>query len=86
MTAVFAARRRAEEFAALVDGPSTRARRPADQRRAARTSSTAAARDAARGTPRPEFVGDLRERLMAEADTVLRPGPATAATAPEPPG
>jgi hypothetical protein len=74
MTAPFSARRRADEFEALVSRDPT-------------TTTTSSGRDAERyadllevvadlravppASPRPEFVASLRERLMAEADTAL---------------
>jgi hypothetical protein len=74
MTAVFAARRRAEEFARLLDDPRA-------------TSATAGQRElldvvaALRATPevepRPEFVRDLRAQLMSAADTLLVPADGT---------
>jgi len=80
MTPVFAARRRAEEFAALVEAPSTSA---ADD---ARYSQLLELVVAMRATPapeaRPEFVADLRARLMAEAETALVPEDASRLTLP----
>lgn len=71
MTPVFAARRRAEEFAALVEDPSTR------DSRDARHTDLLELVGALRSTPaveaRPEFVAGLRERLMDAADTALAP-------------
>lgn len=80
MTAVFAARRRAEEFARLLDDPSP-ARVPADRREL--LAVVTALRETPPVEPRPEFVSELRARLMSAADTLLVPAPATAATAPE---
>ena len=61
MTSVFAARRRAEEFDALVDGPRPATPRDAPLRRAPRARRRAPATPAP-SQPRPEFVADLRER------------------------
>jgi hypothetical protein len=69
MTSVIPARRRAEEFAALVDG---RGDGPGDRHHDLVELVTAL-----RGTPlvapRPEFVTDLRAALMAEAEVALTP-------------
>ena len=72
MTSLLTARRRAEEFAAAVDGGSPSSVDPApavaDLVRVAsllRTHETP--------TPRAEFSQDLRSRLMTEAETVLHP-------------
>jgi hypothetical protein len=65
------ARRRAEGFAAALDGARTDAR----------TSALVGIADRLRATqpvvPRPEFVAQFRGRLMAEASTVLTPTNAT---------
>jgi hypothetical protein len=82
MSPVFAARRRAEEFDALVEART--AGRPVDD---ARFDDLLDVVGALRSTPqpqaRPEFVADLREQLMTAAATELRPAatasPATAA-------
>jgi hypothetical protein len=76
MTVPFSARRRAEEFDALLDGGSSPASRTAlDERAAARFADLLAVVDDLRAIPgpepRPEFTASLRSRLMAEADTVL---------------
>jgi hypothetical protein len=75
MTAVFAARRRAEEFAALLEHPGT-----APAGRSDRLVELAGLVEALRATPpveaRPAFVRDLRAELMAAADAL--PTPATA--------
>ena len=71
MTPVFAARRRAEEFAALVEAPSTRM--ADDARYSQLLEVVAAMRAAPAPDARPEFVADLRARLMAEAQTALVP-------------
>jgi hypothetical protein len=69
MTTVFGARRRAEEFHALVEDPSTGGLH--DARYADFLDIVASLRDAPAAQPRPEFVADLREQLMTAADTVL---------------
>jgi hypothetical protein len=75
MTPVFAARRRAEEFASLVEAPSTRGSGDARYDDLLRVVGTL--RDADPVTARPEFVADLRERLLTAADTVLVPSGTT---------
>lgn len=70
MTAVFAGRRRAEEFAALLEHPQP-APGSADQR--ALLELVAALRATPDVEPRPEFTADLRARLMVAADTLLVP-------------
>lgn len=69
MTSVFTARRRAEEFARAVDG--------GDVPTAGELAELVGVVDALRSEPVPEpdpdFVLDLRSRLMAEAATALRP-------------
>ena len=77
MTSAFSARRRADEFEALLTrGPGA----PLSDREAARFAELVALvsdlRALPEATPRAEFVGSLRERLMAEADTVLVRQPA----------
>lgn len=72
MTAPFSTRRRADEFEALLSrGPNE----PPGEREAARFADlldvVADLRALPDVAPRPEFVSSLRERLMAEADTVL---------------
>ena len=72
MTSAFSARRRADEFEALLTrGPGA----PLTDREAARFAELVALVSDLRAlpevAPRAEFVGSLRERLMAEADTVL---------------
>ena len=74
MTPVFAARRRAEEFAALVDAPATGG--PDDARYDDLLRLVGTLRDTAPVTARPEFVADLRGRLMTAADTALSPAEA----------
>lgn len=76
MTAVFSARRRADEFEALVSrGPDA----PLTERDAARFAALLAVVSDLRAipevAPRAAFVSSLRERLMVEADTVLLPQP-----------
>lgn len=72
MTSLFQARRRAEDFAAVVDGE-------AESRRAGGEEITtllvlvSALREQAPVEPRAEFAGDLRSRLMLEAQTALKP-------------
>lgn len=70
MTPVFSARRRAEEFATLVEAPSTGG---TDTRHTELLELVGALRSTAPAAPRPEFVSSLRERLMAAADTALAP-------------
>lgn len=79
MTAVFSARRRADDFEALVsraDGASLTA--VEQQRYADLLDLVAGLRAVPDAVARPEFVGDLRSRLMAEADAALLPMPSTA--------
>ncbi len=79
MTPAFTARRRAEEFDALVEALSTGSLRDADHdaqhsrdtRYADLLEVVGALRAAPPPTPRPEFVADLRSRLMTEAQTAL---------------
>ncbi len=78
MTSAFSARRRADEFEALL------ARRPGTpltdqeaERFAALVALVSDLRTLPEVTPRAEFVSSLRERLMAEADTVLVRQPAS---------
>lgn len=70
MTPVFAARRRAEEFAALVEDPSTGG---PDTRFTDLLELVGTLRAAPAAEPRPEFVVALRERLLLAADTALVP-------------
>jgi uncharacterized protein YjbJ (UPF0337 family) len=74
MTPVFAVRRRAEEFAALVDAPSTGGSDGA--RFDDLLTLVGTLRDTTPVTPRPEFVADLRGRLMTAADAALAPAEA----------
>ena len=72
MTAPFSARRRAEEFEALVSrDPTTASSGPDAERYADLLEVVADLRAVPPATARPEFVASLRERLMAEADTAL---------------
>jgi Domain of unknown function (DUF5667) len=71
MTPAFAARRRAEEFNALVEGTSTRELH--DARDLELLELVGTMRRVPPVTARPEFVSGLRERLMAEADSALVP-------------
>jgi hypothetical protein len=75
MTWGFPAQRRADKFAALLEGPSTLLVAVRD---APLLELVGALRGLPEAIPRPEFVADLRERLMAEAATVLTPSPAGA--------
>jgi hypothetical protein len=77
MTAVFATRRRAEEFAALVESRS--AGDPGDPRYDDLLRLVGTLRETSAPAPRPEFVADLRARLMTAADTALVPADATLA-------
>ena len=76
MTPLFRSRQRAEDFAALVDGasPLREATSPATERLVgvAQLLRDHGAADE-RAIPRDSFAADLRERLMAEAATVLTP-------------
>ena len=69
MTPVFGARRRAEEFHSLVEDTSTGGLH--DARYADFLDIVASLRDTPVAQPRPDFVVDLREQLMTEAQTVL---------------
>ena len=70
MTALYGARRRADQFAAAIDNPhrdvDTELR---DLVSVVRTLRSTAAEDPD-ATPRADFAADLRARLMAEAATV----------------
>jgi hypothetical protein len=78
MTPVFSARRRADEFAALVEGTSTGG---PDARFADLLELVGTLREAPAVEPRPEFVTGLRERLLLAADAALVPSPTAAETA-----
>ena len=67
----FLARRRAEDFNSLVEGSS--ANEACGARDAELIELVGALRGVPEATARPEFVADLRERLLAEADTALVP-------------
>ena len=71
MTPVFPARRRAEEFAALVEGTSTSG---PEARYSDLLDVVGALRDAPPVEARPEFVAGLREQLMLAAETELVAG------------
>ncbi|MDT0200634.1 DUF5667 domain-containing protein [Nocardioides sp. AE5] len=64
-----AAQRRAEEFAALVDGET--GTQDAARRNADLLEVVGAMRSVEAPTPRPEFVASLREQLLVEAETAL---------------
>ena len=74
MTSLFRTRARAEEFAAVVDGQMAVEDARAETR--ALVGVATALRSPEQVTPRAEFSADLRERLMAEAATVLTPAAA----------
>jgi hypothetical protein len=78
MTSVFQARRRAEEFAAAVDG-AAESSATRDREVTTLLGLVAALREQQPAEPRPEFASDLRSRLMAEAETALKPETATLA-------
>lgn len=69
MSSVFTARRRAEQFDALVGDPTA----GGDARYAELLQVVGALRAVPAPAPRPDFSAALRERLMAEADTALVP-------------
>jgi hypothetical protein len=71
MTWGFTAQRRADEFDAAVEGTSGRGLH--DARDADLLELVGAMRSVPQVTARPEFVAELRDRLMAEAATVLIP-------------
>jgi hypothetical protein len=72
MTSLFQARRRAEEFAAAVDGD-TDSRAARSEEITTLLRLVANLRDQEPAQPRAEFVDDLRSRLMVEAETALKP-------------
>ncbi len=72
MTSLFQARRRAEEFAAVVDGRAE-SRHAGSEEITSLLGLVGALREQAPVEPRPEFARDLRGRLMVEAETALRP-------------
>ena len=72
MTAPFSARRRADEFEALLSrDPTTASSGTGTDRYADLLEVVADLRAVPPATARPEFVASLRDRLMAEADTAL---------------
>jgi hypothetical protein len=71
MASLISARRRAEEFAAAVDGHDSRRRRAPELQELVDVVTTL--REAEAPAPRPEFSTALRERLMTEAATALSP-------------
>lgn len=72
MTALFRERRRADEFAAAVDG---RSRAVSDELRPLMSVATALREERIEAAaPRPEFASELRALLMAEAERTLSPG------------
>ena len=76
MTGLFSAKRRADEFEALLSrAPETPLTDREVERFAALLSLVSDLRAVPDAMPRPEFAGSLRERLMTEADTVLLPQP-----------
>lgn len=77
MTSLFTARRRAEEFAAAIDGDAAAAASRPEL--ASLVGVVTAMRTHQTVTPRAEFTADLRARLLAEAETVLTPGNAALA-------
>ena len=82
MSPVFSARRRADEFDTLVEAAAS-GRAVDDARFSELLEVVGALREAPQPQARPQFVGDLRERLMTAAATELAPQPvrATPATA-----
>ncbi len=78
MTSAFSARRRADEFEALLTRrPGTPLTDQEAERFAALVALVSDLRTLPEVTPRAEFVSSLRESLMAEADTVLVRQPAS---------
>lgn len=71
MTALFSARRRADEFAAAVDGRSRAL--PEELRPLVSVATALREEHLAEVTPRPEFTAQLRALLMAEAERSLSP-------------
>lgn len=72
MTSLLSAKKRAEEFAAAVDGRGQQSALRPELRQL--VDVVGALRTTADSTPRPEFSASLRERLMTEAATALVPG------------
>lgn len=78
MTAAFSARRRADEFEALLSRGADSSLTDRDAHKYADLLEVVSELEALpEVTARPEFVGSLRERLMAEADTALVRQPPT---------
>lgn len=75
MTPVFTARKRAEEFAALLEDSSSAGGFP-NARYAEFIEIVGALRETPQVQARPEFVANLRDALMSAADTALVPSPA----------
>jgi hypothetical protein len=73
MTALFRPRRRAEHFDALLEGAVTD---EVDRQTAELLELVGALRSVPAAEPRPEFVADLRQRLMVAAETELVAAPA----------
>src|SRR5689334_22514591 len=67
MTSLMRARRRADEFEALLSGSATSPRAELTTL----VGVASALREHAPATPRPDFAASLREQLMVEAATVL---------------
>lgn len=75
MTALFSTRRRAEEFAAAVDGRSSVL--TADLRELVGVTTALRSHESLQAArPRDDFASELRARLMLEAERVLTPGAA----------
>lgn len=70
MTSLLGAKKRAEEFAAAVDGRSPRS--TGNTELAELADLVGALRSVQAPAPRPEFTASLRERLLAEAETTLQ--------------
>lgn len=70
MTALFSARRRADEFAAAVDG---RSHEVPEELHSLLSVASALRAEGSEATPRPEFATELRVLLMAEAERSLSP-------------
>lgn len=77
MNRLFRPHRSAETFSSLVEGGH---RDDLDREHAELLELVGALRSTARVQPRPEFVADLRERLMVAAEAELTPAPARATT------
>ena len=84
MTGLFSTQRRAEEFEAILSRSSGTPLTDREvERFAALLTLVTDLRAVPEVTPRPEFAGSLRERLMVEAETVLLPRPTASSLAPE---